>query len=277
MRLRADLHTHTYCSDGKQSPEHVALEAKRVGLDLIAVTDHDTTLAYPELKKVCERENIRCVTGIEVSAYIGSVKIHILGWGMDINSPKFKEYLETLKKNSRIRTEDLLSKLAAHGVNLSMEEVLKERTVEGAPTHITYVTRAGAKKLGVSPREFFNTYLALGRPCYSSLARPTPEGAVEIITSCGGAAAIAHPGRIEYPEGLDLETLIKRLLPYGLYGIEGVYTTHTNEETAYFKEMAAKYSLAVSGGSDTHFETGLNKIGYPEYYLDDSLAEKILH
>lgn len=277
MKLRADLHTHTFFSDGTQSPEHVAIEAKKQNLDLVAVTDHDNVLAYPRFKEECKKLNMRFVTGIEVSAYIGDTKIHILGWGMDIESGKFKNYLETVKESTRLRTEDILKKLAGQGVPVSMDEVLAERTIPDAPLHITYICRAAGKKYGVNTSDFFDKYMALGRPCYSSLMRPTPESAVEIITECGGVAALAHPGRIDYPEGLDTEGLIRRLLPHGLYGIEGVYTTHTMEETTYYKELAAKYSLAVSGGSDTHFETGLNKIGYPEYYLDDLLAEKILN
>ena len=97
---------------------------------------------------------------------------------------------------------------------------------------------------------------------------------MEVINSCGGFAVLAHPGRIEL-EKQELISLVKRLKDLGLKGIEAVYSTHTQIETAYYKEMAREYGLSVTGGSDTHFKEGNKKIGTPVFACDKELCEKL--
>lgn len=273
--MRADFHIHTYFSDGLQSPDEVALHAKNNGVELLSVTDHDTMLAYPEIISCCEKRGIKAVRGVEVSAYLGGVRLHTLGYNIDPENPIFREFLKELCEGSLIRTDDILSKLKKNGVNVTMDEVFKFRKCENVPIHSMYISRAAAEKgYCANPFTFQKNYLTSGACAYSEVCRPSPEKAVEMINSCGGFASLAHPGRIEL-EKQELISLVKRLKVLGLKGIEAVYSTHTQIETAYYKEMAREYGLSVTGGSDTHFKEGNKKIGTPVFDCDKELCEKL--
>ena len=273
--MRADLHIHTYYSDGLQSPDDVAEISASNGVELISVTDHDTALAYPELFGCCKKRGIKAVYGIEISAYSCGVRVHTLGYGISPDHPVFCKYLKKLQEGSIVRAEDIISKLNKHGIRLTMDEVLRHRKCEKAPIHGLHISRAAAEKgYSSNPFAFQRDFISRGCVGYSGLCRPTPEEAVEIITECGGFASLAHPGRI----ALDKEeviSLVKRLVALGLKGIEGVYSAHTPQETAYYTEMAIEYGLYVTGGSDTHFKEGNKRIGTPVFDCGEELCEKL--
>lgn len=273
--IRADLHVHTYYSDGLMSPAEVAFEAAKNGLNAIAVTDHDCMLAYPELKESCNKNGIKAVSGIEVSAYEGNVKIHTLGYNINAESSDFKQFANALYEGSIMRTEDILFKLNKNGVRLNFDEVLNERKSQLSPVHAMHIARAGANKgYAKTPYSFYAEYLAFGKCAFSNISRPTPEQTVEVIRALGGFASLAHPARIELEKD-ELLRLIKKLKDCGLGGIEGVYSTHTSMETAYYKETAKALNLLVTGGSDTHVKGGRKTIGTPQFFIDEALAEKL--
>ena len=273
--MRADLHIHTYYSDGLQSPDDVAIAAKSNGVELISITDHDTALAYPEIFSCCEKRGVKVVYGIEVSAYSNGVRLHTLGYGISPENPVFKSFLKELVEGSFARTEDMISKLKKGGIHITMDEVLKYRKSDSAPIHSMYVSRAGAEKgYSSNPFAFQKEFVAKGKFGYSEAGRPSPEKAVEVITACGGISSLAHPGRIEL-EKEEVISLVKRLLPLGLKGIEAVHSAHTFEEKAYYTEMAKEYGLLVTGGSDTHFKDGSKRIGTPIFDCGKELCEKL--
>jgi hypothetical protein len=271
--IRADLHIHTFFSDGLQSPMDVIVGAKKAGLNVISVTDHDNMNGTETVKKLCEENNIIAVDGIEISAYQG-VKVHILGYNVDSTHPAFIEFYQRLCSAAEERTADILQKLKKVGINLTLKDVLRERTCEKSPLHSSYIARAAARKGYVSVQEMFLNYLNLGKCAYSSVGRPTPEEAVEVIKTCGGISSLAHPGRITLDKENKLK-LIDNLKSCGLDGIEAVYSGHTESDTAYYKEIASKKNLLVTGGSDTHFTTGSRSIGHPAFYPDEKLLRKL--
>jgi hypothetical protein len=180
-------------------------------------------------------------------------------------------YLKKLYDGSIERTLDIISKLKKCGINLTLNDVLRECKNDTSPIHSTYISRAASRKgYGTSPNDFFYNYLMYGKPGYSIVARPTAEDAIEIIRESGGISSLAHPGRISLEPDEKLK-LIERLCDCGLNGIEAVYSGHTEEETAYYKEIAKKHNLLVTGGSDTHFPEGKKQIGDPLYYPSDEL------
>lgn len=273
--IRADLHIHTFYSDGVMSPAEVVFEAAEKGLNAIAVTDHDCMLAYPEIKALCNEKGIKAVSGIEVSAYENGVKIHTLGYNIDGENPNFKQFLKSLYEGSVKRAEDILFKLNKNGVRLSMDEVLKQRKSSLSPVHAMYIAGAGAEKdYAKTPFNFYTEYLASGGCAFSGICRPTPEEAINVINACGGFASLAHPARIELDNN-ELLRLLEKLVGCGLGGIEGVYSTHTAKETAYYKETAKAFNLLVTGGSDAHAKGGRKEIGTPVFFADEALAEKL--
>lgn len=272
--IRADMHIHTRASDGLLTPEEVVNCALSAGLGMIAVTDHDTAFNTEKVNTVCKKAGIIGVNGIEISAYDDKVKVHTLGYGFDLNNGYFKDFLNGLYRGSLERAEQIIKKLHSCGVNLSFEEAA-ERASDQTPVHAMHIARAAVKKrYATNPFAFYKQYLMPNAPAFSNVCRPTPEQAIEAINSAGGIAVMAHPGRIEL-ENDDLRKLIVRLASAGLYGIEAVYSTHTNVETAYFKEFAEELGLEVTGGSDTHFIGGNRAIGSPVFYPSEELRHRL--
>lgn len=273
--IKADLHTHTYYSDGAQSPEDVVRAAKANGVNLIAVTDHDNALAEAKVKNLAKKYGVTAVGGIEISAYDGDVKVHILVYGMDYNCPTYKNFSARLYKSAEERTYEILQKLSAVGIKLTVEEVIKERTCKSSPLHAMYIARAGAKRgYASSPFEFYAKFLNFGTAGFSRLGRPTPEETCAAIYGCGGVSSLAHPGRITM-DAERVEALVSRLADLSLAGIEAVYSGHTVKQTQYYKEMAEKYNLLITGGSDTHNAQGNRSVGDPAFYPDSKLLSAL--
>ena len=273
--MRADLHTHTYYSDGGQSPKDVITAAKGRGVDLISITDHDNAEGCREGAQFAKEAGISFVDGVEVSAYEGDIKVHMLCYGMDYSSPEYISFAQRLIDGAEERTLDILQKLSAVGVNISYGEVLRERRSKKSPIHAMMIARAGARKgYASSPVEFFVRYLNYGTPAYSCICRPTSEETVEVCTRCSGFSSIAHPGRISADEEW-VNKLILSLKGCGLGGIEAVYSGHTDRQTQYYKGLAESLSLQVTGGSDTHYREGNRRIGDPCFYPSDGLLSAL--
>ncbi len=264
--IRADMHIHTYYSDGGQSPAEVVRAAKARGVGLIAVTDHDNSNGRKEVKELALRAGIISVDGEEISAYDGDIKVHMLAYAMDYSDPAYTAFNKRLTEGAEERTFDILKKLAAVGVKLSYGEVIRERKCKKSPVHATYIAVAGARKgYANSPYSFYTKYLNYGAAGFSCICRPTPEETAEVVKRCGGFCSLAHPARISVDKQ-GLISLIERLVPCGLRGIEAVYSGHTAIETQYYKELAERFGLLVTGGSDTHYAEGNRRVGVPEFY-----------
>lgn len=273
--IRADMHIHTRASDGLLTPEEVVKSARSARLKMLAVTDHDTTFNTEKVNTLCQNAGIIGVNGIEVSAYEGNLKVHTLGYGFDLDDGQFNSFLDELYDGSLKRAEQIIYKLNACGINLTFEDAAAERISDKAPVHVMHIARAAVKKrLAQNPFTFYKQYLSVGAPAFSNICRPSPERAVEAINAAGGIAIIAHPGRIELQKS-ELYNLVSRLVSAGLGGIEGVYSSHTAKETAYFKEIAEEFGLIVTGGSDTHFLGGNRAIGNPVFYSSDELRQAL--
>lgn len=270
------MHLHTYYSDGGVSPERVFENAAQKGLGFICITDHDNVCPLERLQTAGRGLPVKYVPSIEVSAYWGDVKIHMLCYNPDLENSDWKKFLNKLKEGSYLRAEAILCKLKSLGINLTMAEVEAEKIVADSPVHSMHISRAGAKKrYAENEFKFYANYLMWGKPAFSTEARPSPEETAEIASSADAVVSLAHPGRID----LDKNTLKKgilRLQSCGLNGIEAVYTTHTVTETAYFKEIAKELNLFVTGGSDTHFENDYrHEMGLPEFHPEKELLQAL--
>lgn len=274
MQIRADLHTHSRYSDGKYTPQEVCERAKANGVQLLSITDHDTMGGDEEKHRYAQENGLLYVRGWEVSAYLGGTKVHITGYNCKQNDDYFR-FLQERIDASYARAEENIQKLKALGYQVTIDDVRERLIDKNGPIHTSHVARAAAATSGgLSSGFFMSEYLTVGKPAFSSIGRPTPQDAVEIIHKLGGIASIAHPGRITLsPE--NKENLIKALCAYGVDGIEAIYTTHTEEETNYFLSLANKFDLLVTGGSDTHKEKANYAIGSPLFYPSEKLLEKL--
>ncbi|MBD5583862.1 MAG: phosphoesterase, partial [Clostridia bacterium] len=188
---------------------------------------------------------------------------------------KFQAFESKLYEGSLRRAEDIIFKLNALGVEITMEEVALQKFNPLTPIHGMHIARVMVEKGYVTkPDKFFKKYVAYGKPAYSYRARPTPEEACEAITSAGGIAVVAHPARIKMTQA-ELREKITRLKDCGLCGIEARYTTHTNEQTAYYEELAGSLGLLITGGSDTHGLDGNRVIGTPRFEPCKELLKRL--
>ena len=271
--MRADLHLHSVYSDGLNSPDEICRLAKLRGVELISITDHDTLAGLEVKVEAAKRYGLSYLAGWEISAYKEGEKIHILGYGCE-EGEAYRAFNEKRKQASFARAEDCVAKFNALGIPLRLQEVLDRRSAPDLPVHTMHIARAAAVYLGIDGGAVYREYLARGKATHSNIGRPTPEEAIDCIHAAGGFASIAHPGRIELPDG-EKEKLIVSLADYGVDGIESFYTTHTAKETEYFVALGKRLGLLSTGGSDTHYEDETHTIGQPAFEVEKKLLEKL--
>ncbi len=261
--MKADLHMHSVYSDGQHTPAEMAALCRQSGVELASLTDHDNFAGDAEKRAAFAAAGLRYLTGVEISAYEGRTKVHVTGYGYDAASPLCAALQRERERLAYERLDDVLKRLKKYkGISLSREEALVERQAD-VPPHTMHVVLALVKKgyyptVGAAFRDCFQP----DSPTYSYVGRPTPFEAVGMIHSLGGIACLAHPGRISLPFA-EREGLVRRLKDRGLDGIECFYPTHTAEETAYYRSLAAESGLLVSGGSDFHRDGGGRTVGEP--------------
>lgn len=251
VEFRADLHCHTICSDGTDTPEQILRLAAAAGLQGLSITDHDTIDAYsPSLFTLAKELQIRILPGIELSSELGHSSVHILGYGIDLESQALHTFLRDMILRRHERNETILQKLRAKGFSIDRDDLekLAFRTI-GRP-HIAQVL---VDKGYVSTRkEAFDRYLKEGASCYAPGIKFTPSEVIDQIHSAGGKAILAHPHFIA-------TTSLKRtLLKLPLDGLEGYYgNLHPFKEKPWV-DLAKERGWIVTGGSDYHGSTRPN-------------------
>lgn len=247
MVIKTDLHVHTNVSDGRFSPQEIIKKAVKCGLSVIAICDHDNTngiasaliaaKAYPQLK---------IIPGVEISTYAPGNEVHILGYFMDFYNPNLVNTLAD-SRNSRLeRAKGMIARLKKLNIDISWQQVQRtagESTI-GRPHIAQVMLDNGYIK---SLKEAFDKYIGLGGPAYIERYKITPLGAVTLIKEADGLPVLAHPLTIEQPE-----EIISELKTVGLVGIEVYYNGYTENERNTLLQLANKYNLITTGGSDYH-------------------------
>lgn len=247
---RADLHVHTTYSDGKMTPEQVVYFAQKKGLQAIAITDHDIVDAVEEAEKIGKENQIEIVPGVEISTLWENQEVHILGYFVDIHDAVLLEALEKQREVRHLRNHMMIEKLQELGISISLAEVIErkkdaDKRNVGRP-HIAEVLIA--KGVVQSMDEAFDRYLGRDGIAYLTPDRISPMEAVKLIKSSQGVAVIAHPGLYQKDE------IIPLLVKEGLDGIEVNHPDHTKEDRTRYLEIAEKYELIATAGSDFHGE-----------------------
>ncbi len=273
--MRADLHIHSFWSDGALPPNELAIRARHAGVALLSITDHDNLGGLEEKERAAKLLGLAYISGWEVSAYERDCKVHVLGYGCRAGDA-YHAFLEERKRGAVVRAKDMIRKANAHfRLALTVEDAEREHRKKETPLHTMNVVAAYAKRLGREGGELYREAFAIGKPAYSGLCRPSPEEAIDVIHASGGIAVLAHPARIRLPLGAQ-NALIGRLIAHGLDGIECYYTGHSAEETARFLALARERGLYVTGGSDFHETDGTHFIGQPPFEPDGRLLERLL-
>lgn len=275
-----DLHAHSTASDGTLSPTELVLYAKRKNLKAIAITDHDTVEGVEEALIAERTVGIEVVPGIEISAEFPNSTLHILGYYIDFKDKTFLERLTILQKARAERNPKIIRKLQALGLAIEYDEVREEAGTGqvGRPHFAQVLVKKGYVK---NTREAFDKYLTKGAPAYMDKFRFEAKDAINYIVESGGIPVLSHPFTLDYKNPQALESLVKTWMDFGLQGIEVYYSEHDQVQMRLYEEIAVKYNLLVTGGSDFHgnnlkgidLGTGRNNLAVP-YSILARLKEK---
>ena len=252
-----DLHTHTTHSDGSLAPAELIRLASEKNLTAIAVTDHDTMSGFKEASEEAARRKIEFIPGIEISVKFEPGTLHILGYFLDPENSQLQAMLFEIQKARSERNPQMVEALRGLGIEISLEEVLREaygtsQAPEGKQLGRPHFAKVLVKKRVVkSSQEAFEKFLAKGRPAYVDKRKVTSREAVEAIHAAGGVTSVAHPVQMRL-EGAALETEIGRLAGEGLDAIEVYNSCQRPEHHKIYQALAKQWNLAVTGGSDFH-------------------------
>ena len=269
--MSSDLHMHTNCSDGLLTPEELVQAAKEAGLNYISITDHDTVDGICQLYEsgLYPNAGIRIIPGIEFSAHHDTSEIHILGYNIDIYNRELVERLNDVVEARWTRFSTMVERLQALGYDVSETDVLEiaDGSTSISRSHIAQtMVRKG---YFANVRDVFEQLLEKGKPAYVSHYRLEPGEIIDLIKNSGGTPVLAHPKLIRNDE------LVEQLLKNGIEGIEALYPKHDAADTKRYLDMAEKYHLLVTGGSDFHGIAGRWPERLGEFTVEDCYAQEL--
>jgi hypothetical protein len=239
-----DLHAHSTASDGTQAPAALVARARQAGLAAVAITDHDTLAGAAEALAEGERVGIDVVCGAELSAVEGDDELHLLALHVH-DVARLQGELESIRSMRVARAEEMVAKLGALGVQVSMEDVLKEAA--GGAVGRPHVARAMIARGAVRDmREAFDRWIGGGRPAYVPKAQLPVAEAIRLAHESGAIAVAAHLG------GDGTREYVESLHRLGLDGVEVRHPSHSADDIARLGALADHYGMVKSGGSDWH-------------------------
>lgn len=264
MIKKGDFHNHTTASDGKLSPSELVELAKKEGLDIIAITDHDNTNGLNEAFKKGEEIGIKVIPGIELTTRHNRESIHLLGYfkGDNYKSPSFQNYLKELQEHRVKRGERIIHNLKRFfDISINYEEILKNNKGVIARPHIAKaIIEAGY------PYDWnciFDNIIGNDSPAYIPNKNISIEEGISILKSAGAFVSLAHPTLIN-------KSSVEDLMKYGFDGIEAIYPLNKSFEEEKFREICLKYNKLITAGSDYH---GLDKTDKKHGYVGSSVLE----
>jgi predicted metal-dependent phosphoesterase TrpH len=245
----ADLHLHTSFSDGTYSPEQLVEQAVRQDLHVLALTDHDTVEGCLPTARACEAVGIEFIAGTELTAEQDGHEIHILGYELDLTNSKLLSEIGKFQFVRQNRIREMVQRLNEINVPLQADEVfaLANCRAPGRPHVARALVQAG---LVGTLDEAFERFLKKNRPAWVPKFKMSASDATELIHQSGGVAVMAHPGLNRTDE------IIPAMVESGLDGIECFHTKHSAAASEHYLQIARRFNLLVTGGSDCH---GLSK------------------
>lgn len=257
-KVIADLHTHTVNSDGTFTVEEVVKLASEKGLDVVAVTDHDSVDGLRDEKKLREYEEkykVEIIKGIEMSCNLKGKDVHILGYFLNLEDKNFLKELERIAEIRNERNEKIIKKLADLKLPVTMEELLE--IVQGNVISKAHFAEIMLKKGYVSCKsDAFKNYLGKGGAAFVEKRDYQPADAVDILVRNGAFVSLAHPKLIT-DDFAEIERIVSDLVKHGLRGLEVNYYSFSKKDREKYMALAEKYNLIITGGSDFH---GVNRV-----------------
>ena len=244
---KVDLHIHSTASDGQLSPAEVVHKSVKLGLTIIAIADHDTVNGItPALTTVEAFPWLKVIPCIEISADVPHGEVHILGHFIDHTDHGLRATLEKLRNSRRERAQGIIAKLRNLGIHIEWQRV--QEIADSGTIGRPHIAQAMLEKGYITSfKEAFTKYISRSGIAYVERKKMTPVEAVELILKANGLPVLAHPLTVNDPE-----TMVAELKAAGLVGLEAYYNGYTTDEINRLVNLANKYDLIASGGSDYH-------------------------
>ncbi|MEK6662549.1 MAG: 3',5'-nucleoside bisphosphate phosphatase [Pseudomonadota bacterium] len=248
--IKVDLHSHSTISDGLMTPRELVHHAAAQGVQVLALTDHDDVAGIPEAREAARLIGMTLIAGTEISVTWRNRTLHILGLRIDPAHPALQQGLARLRASRATRAQGIADELTKAGIMGSLEGAY-EHAPEGiiSRTHFArFLIQQGHAK---DMKSVFKRYLVKGKPGYVPHIWATLEEAVSWILGAGGLPVIAHPGRYDLGSTL-MNALFTEFKLLGGAGIEVVSGSHHIDNYEQFTQLAEKFGLRASRGSDYH-------------------------
>lgn len=270
--MKFDMHVHTTASDGIFSPTEIVEMAADIGLDGLAITDHDTIDGVAEAKLAADKLGLKLVAGIELSCDVISIKgviheIHILGYFLDVENVEFLAKLKELQNDRIERVTKILAKLEDLDMPLPADFLAEfpDTSSIGRPAIARKMVELGYV---YTVKDAFDYWLGDNMPAYVPRTKLVPEEAIDLIHKAGGVAVMAHPGQADY------DGFIPVYKQAGLDGLECYHKSHHPKIIKHYLAVARRLDLVATGGSDCHDEgLGCHYIGGENVQILAGLAK----
>ncbi|HKO69190.1 MAG TPA: 3',5'-nucleoside bisphosphate phosphatase [Burkholderiaceae bacterium] len=249
--VRADLHSHSFHSDGTMAPGDVVRRAADQGVELYALTDHDEVAGLAEATAAAAERSLAFVPGVEVSVTWGNTTVHIVGLGIDSEAASLRDRLAYVRSGRMRRAQEINAGLSAVGIDGALEGALRhaENPRMIGRTHFArFLVEQGVCR---DVREVFKRYMVDGKPGYVPHRWASLTEAVDMIAGAGGVAVVAHPARYRFDD-LALHTMLEEFRDAGGEALEVVTSNHTPDDVRRFTKLALEFGFEASSGSDFH-------------------------
>lgn len=267
--LHSDLHLHTNCSDGLLTPQELVAKCAASGVQLMAIADHDTTIGYSAALPFAEKAGIILVPAVEVSCFENGKDIHVLAYGVDVESEILNATLSEIRSERITRATKIVARLEEMDVQCSLDEVLSyaDNGVVGRP----HIAKALVQNNVVgSVKEAFDRYLGTYSDAYVGKTEFSVERAIEVIHAAGGIAILAHPSK-----AIPMRSVVD-YLSKGMDGLEVQHPSHTSATKNYLRGFCFRYNVIQTAGSDFHGTRDYDEKNFGRYSLSAPMLVKFV-
>jgi hypothetical protein len=274
--MAVDLHAHSTASDGSERPSALVEKARGLGLTALALTDHDTLEGVEEAQRAAVGADLELIPGTELSLdHQGAMHLVVL-W-LQPGSGPLQDRLGSIQRGRHARNAAIVELLGDLGMPVSIEEVVEESGSGsvGRPHIAAVMMRKGYVQ---SVAEAFDLWLGAGRPAYAGRPRLSPEEAIDLAIASGGVPVLAHPHTLGINRADEMADLLDRLRSAGLVGLEAACSGYRRHEREGYADLARRFGLVASGGSDYHglYKPGLELgIGYGDLVVPEVVVDRL--
>lgn len=262
-----DLHIHTSNSDGEFKTEEILAMLKKTGVNIFSITDHDNINSCKDMEKLILPDNVKYIPGVEFSSKTDKLNLHILGYNIDYNNKNITNECEIIRNRKIDKITTIIKYIREYyGIDITEKEE-KEILEKNGSIGRMDICKLLIKKGYGTRKEIYDKYLTCTP--YALTHRSNLEKLTKIIHESNGIAVLAHPKKIEKEYNTSLTKIIEKLLEKEIDGIEVYNSVHTLKDIKRYLQIAKRYNLLVTGGSDFHGQT------HPERYLGYTSTKKI--